>query len=306
MATYGDLKTVQDESVLAVLRRRGFEAKETGNELQSLYPLEREAGLGGGGDEFENYVRLFGKASFRKMARTLLARQSAAGATGVVAIGELKPQAGNSTLEYLKFLESLRVVEFVDEGVRMTRKVNNIGPSLEWYVGQVCRTGFGVNTAWGVQIEDCSPGGDYDVLAWLPPVLMYVEAKSSSIDAIPDAQIREFLQRSEELTPEISVLLVDTDSGISELIARMNSLMAAPVASVMGDGEPGSALITETDDFPGVYFGWFRTYVINSEPSILTRLRRCVRHYNRHVKGAAAWAMDGMPDFLKAGMPNAQ
>ena len=41
--------------------------------------------------------------------------------------------------------------------------------------------------------------------------------------------------------------------------------------------------------FTGVNFGWFRTYVTNSHPSILTQLRRCLQHYHARVRGRSFW-----------------
>jgi hypothetical protein len=45
-----------------------------------------------------------------------------------------------------------------------------------------------------------------------------------------------------------------------------------------------------------VYFGWPGVHVVNSKPSIVTQLRRCLQHYHAKVKGSGFW--NGRPSGL--------
>jgi hypothetical protein len=48
--------------------------------------------------------------------------------------------------------------------------------------------------------------------------------------------------------------------------------------------------------FPGVSFGYFRYYVTNSRPSMLTQLQRCLRHY--HARGQVLAPGRPVVDFV--------
>ena len=196
------------ESVESVLKRRGFAIEKRGNLRHALIPLEA-GNLGG--DQINRFRELFGKYTFRKLVRQVISGRG--GAT----IDRLGGTAGAQADEYVGFLAELEVAEVSGDTVALTRKVNNIGPTLEWYVADLCKTAFDGSSDWSVWLADAEYN-DYDVLAWLPPMLMYVETKSSAPDGITESELRHFLQRGEELAPELAVLLVDTDQELDGLV----------------------------------------------------------------------------------------
>jgi hypothetical protein len=269
------------DSVLAVLRRRGqvpiLKAKLT----DLLIPLERQDPVMTG-DDFKRFLVLFGRQSFRKTVRRLLSAHG-----GAVPVGVLESIAGDRAGEYLEFLASIGVARRNADGTTgMTRAIDNIGPTLEWYVAELCERELDGDAEWAVQLENLPVGGDFDVLAWLAPTLLSVELKSGQPPEIPDSELRNFLQRDQELAPDMSVLLIDTDNaaGVQALVQRMNDFVMPLV------GAPNSQpTFNAQRDFPGVVFGWRRVYVTGSHPSIITQLRRALQHYHARVKGHAFW-----------------
>jgi hypothetical protein len=164
--------------------------------------------------------------------------------------------------------------------------VDNIGPTLEWYVAELCKRELAGDAEWAVQLEDLPVGGDFDVLGWLAPTLLCVELKSAQPSEISESELRNFLQRDQELVPDLSVLLVDTDetAGVTALVDRMNSFVMPLVGALASQPTFGAQA-----DFPGLSYGWKHVYVTGSTPSILTQLRRALQHYHAHVKGHSFW-----------------
>jgi len=291
--------------ITSVLRRRGLEPKRTGDITKALFPEEnlREILFKHGqfdyqkffpgpfpGPAIDQYVDYFGKTSFRKMIRLLLR-----GGRPYVEIDDLRQASGSSTTQYLELLERLLLIDREGSRVRLTRDIQDLGPSLEHYVAELCVRELRGSAEWGVLLENLPrSGGDYDVLTWLEPSLMYVECKSSPPSNIDDAQLREFLQRSVELAPDLAVLLIDTDTDLTSFVNdRINPIIREELGIDDGSYLP----IEEHSDYPRVFHGFFRVYVTGSKKSILTQLRRCLQHYYAHVKGVARWELDKPANF---------
>jgi hypothetical protein len=270
------------ESVDTALRRRGFSPTYAGDHGQLLLPVGlAEADWVIPVYQVGQFAELFGKNSFRKVARRLTAARGEP-----VSIPSLQAIAGRNVAEYLAFLVDLNVVNVEDDWVRLVTGVDNIGPTLEWYIADACERQLPGSAEWSVHLEGLPAGGDYDVLAWFSPILVYIEAKSSRPHDISDGQLRRFLQRSSELAPDIALLLLDTDDGLEEFVNRLVGLSRFTVPNWPKlTPLPGSPIgLAPQPDFPGVFFGSPRTYVTNSEPSIITQLQRCLQHYHRRVR----------------------
>lgn len=285
--------------VESVLRRRGHLPTSYGQITQVLYPEERMTDVLMALGQFEfvrhfqpepikPYLDAFAHRSFRKMVRQLMAAKGS-----WVAEEVLRQSAGNALLEYVALLERLQVFQRREGEARLTRPIDNIGPSLEHYVSRMCTRELRGAAAWGVTLEGLPrTGGDYDVLTWLDPSLVYIECKSAHPRDVTDRELQWFLQRSVELSPEVAILLVDTESSLDQLVnERLNRCLHDGLYPVEVS-QPIDAQV----DYPGVYFGHQRIYVTNTEPTILRQIRRCLQHYYALVKGRAFW-VDFLPDF---------
>lgn len=284
--------------ITSVLRSRGLEPKKTGDITKALFPGEnlREILLAHGqfdyqkffpgpfpGPALDQYVDYFRKTSFRKMIRLLLR-----GGRPYVEIGDLEQASGSSTTEYLEFLERLLLIAREGSMVRLKRDIQDLGPSLEHYVAELCVRELRGSADWGVLLQNLPrSGGDYDVLAWLEPSLMYVECKTARPGNIEERELREFLQRTVELAPDLAIFLIDTDENLDGFVEnRINSLLGQAIDVRGIANQP----LRSHPDYPGIYFGFSRIYVTNSKKTILKQLQKCLQHYYAHVKGLALWS----------------
>lgn len=158
----GEVRALEIDPVDAVLRRRGHVIAGTGNEGQVLAPVDTaHVGTYGPSPALRAYLAAFGGGTFRKLARRLIAARGRP-----VPLAELAKIAGAHAPDYVDVLVGLGVAERQAEDVLLTRRPDNIGPSLEWYVAQLCATELGGSAAWGwslktsrwAAITTCSPG----------------------------------------------------------------------------------------------------------------------------------------------------
>lgn len=262
------------DPVGSVLKWRGFTIEGRGNNRDILLPLDRTVLSGETCNEFR---RLFAHISFRKVCREIILGRGDLETLGQIASGAIE--------EYINFLKGLDVIEVVDSNVVLTRPLDNIGLTLEWYVADLCQSDFGGSSEWSVELSDVEHG-DYDVIAWLPPSLIYVETKSSRQSELDESVLGKFFKRGQELTPELAILLVDTEESLEELMQRLSNVIWR-----IAGGTGWEQRISSLPDYRlgNVGFGYRRYYVMNSDPSIRTQLQRCLRHYHKEVKGRTTW-----------------
>jgi hypothetical protein len=295
-----NIGTLADRSDLeSVLRRRGHRIVKRGEIVNTLFPEDRVVPILESMGQFEYaayfrpefispYLEQFRKTSFRKMVRELIAAKS----QGVSRV-KLEATYRSAFDDYMRLLRTMLLIREDAESVFLTRNVDNIGPSLEHYIAQLLVREFHASAEWGVVLEGLPrAGGDYDALAWLDPSLIYVECKSSDPNNVEKGQIRQFLQRSKELAPELAILLLDTDSNLVDFVnCRVNPLMRTAVGTSRDHGP-----IEKLENYPGLFFGYRRVFITGSEPSIERQIRRCLQYYYAQVKGVAFWDGDDI-DF---------
>lgn len=256
------------------------------------------------GEQVNRHRKYFSRPSFRKLLRRL----TSGGATGTT-LDELQKIAGAKAPEYLQHLEDVGAIARTGSTVALTRHVHDIGPSLEWYVADLLQCEYDAAAAWGVKIEDLSAGGDFDVLAVVNSSLLYVETKSSHPSNIDESQLRNVLQRNEELNPDLTILLIDTESDLRDLHDRLFAIMLPILrsASRVPDEEvwpPDGQFIKPLNDVPGVSYGYGHVYITGTKYAIDTQIGRCLRHYQTRVKGLPMWTLGFPLNWLKASDPS--
>ncbi len=124
--------------------------------------------------------------------------------------------------EYLDFLLKIKIAEQTGEGYRLKKlPVKSFGETLEWFTARLIRDGLQAETAWGVKFRGHQAGGDYDLLAKVDSSLLYMEIKSSPPKQIYDREISSFLNRIDDLAPDIAVFFVDTELRMKDKIVPM-------------------------------------------------------------------------------------
>lgn len=263
------------------LRRRGLVLVEHSDRSKLLFPFD--PGFGALKPWEERYLDLMSRASFRKVARAILGGRE----TGVEVV-KLHLIAGDAANEYIDMLASVNAVRRAGDNVISTQPIDNFGPTLEWYVAQLCQRELHGSAAWAVTLSGLPSGGDFDTLAWLDPLLVYIEAKSAHPEQIDERELLNFLQRATELAPDLAILLIDTDTKITSTLDRLNEAMLPVMrkaSHVNEDWRPDKPFIHSWTDYPSIAYGYRNIYMTGAKPTIITQLRRCLQHYYAHVKG---------------------
>lgn len=92
------------------------------------------------------------------------------------------------------------------------QNIPNIGRTLEWYVAEWFRKEYYAVACHGVITQELT-SGDLDVVAFKDGRSFFVECKSAPY--IEEQKLRFLLQRSQDFHPDMTLLLIDTESGMS-------------------------------------------------------------------------------------------
>jgi len=263
-------KIVHDEmySIENTLKRRGYIYAGEGQLDNILLPKNAS--------NVDKYFFYMGSCTFRKLLKKMVGKN-----TGI-SYDEFEKDCGTAKrTEYLDFLVQSGILSKDNSGFyNLAVNVNDYGHTLEWYVSELFKRELGCTSAWGVAVEAVGAGGDFDVLARIESQLAYVETKCSTPNKISTSDVCHFLQRDQDLDPDISIFLIDTEDDISELIARFEDVMTPTIARDSNIKDSNFHYrIEQLSDFGNINHFLRRVFLINSKPSILTNIRYCLNYY---------------------------
>jgi len=263
-------KAVHDEmySIEKTLKRRGYVYARDGDTKNVILPNAQNA--------IDRLYRYMASRTFRNVLKKMARKKSS------IQLADFEADCQPIKLkEYFRFLESSGILNKESpSSFNLILDINDFGYTLEWYVAELFKRELGCTAAWDVRVKGIGAGGDFDVLARVEAELAYVETKSASPDKISDSEIRHFLQRDQELDPDISIFLVDSRDDLSGLVARFEDIITPAEVEDAGIRDPSyHHKIHQLPDFGGIYHTLRRIFIVNSEPSILTSLRRCLNYY---------------------------
>ena len=233
-------------SLEALLKRRGFRIykKEPSEDL--VLPAKRF---------LDDFYEMLQKYSFRLFIRDVIKHQEYFMKEQVT-----KYATSGVTDAYVDFLLSVKVVEPAGDGFRLIkRQIKSFGETLEWFLCEIFRREFAAEAAWGVKFKRPRVGGDYDVIAKIDGSILYMEVKSSPPKQIYNSEIAAFLDRTFDLSPEISVFFMDTELRMKDKIVPMfeeelRKRFPAPPSIVRIEKE--------------LFQIWEKTFIINSKDSV--------------------------------------
>ena len=175
---------------------------------------------------------------------------------------------------YLNYLNDIRLINEGAAGFTLShRPITSFGPTLEWYVAELLRREFGAEALWGVKFRRPNVGGDYDVLAKLDGSLLYIEVKSSPPKQVTDSEVVAFLDRVEDLSPDVSVFLMDTELRMKDKLVPMFEQELAKRSS-----SPPEVVRIERE----LFHLEDRIYIVNAKESIGRNLEKVI---GRFVQG---------------------
>ena len=190
-----------------LLKRRRFYIYKKEPSEKLFIPSKRQV------DRFYHMMR---KYSFRLFLRDVIKY-------GSFSVHDVTRYATPSvTKAYCQFLLTLKLIRRTPQGFAQVKKrISSFGETLEWYVAEIFRREFDAEAVWGVKFRRPRVGGDYDVIAQVDNALFYIEVKSSPPKQIYDSEIAAFLDRVDDLAPEIAVFLMDTELRMKDKIVPM-------------------------------------------------------------------------------------
>lgn len=157
------------------------------------------------------------KYSFRLFLRDVIKHQDSFTLENVTKYATRQVSA-----EYLDFLLKSNIAVEAGKYCRLRKlPVKSFGETLEWFVAELMRNDMQAETVWGVKFRRPKVGGDYDILAKIDSSLLYMEIKSSPPKQIYDREITSFMNRAEDLSPDIAVFFVDTELRMKDKIVPM-------------------------------------------------------------------------------------
>ncbi|MEK7741341.1 MAG: hypothetical protein AAB292_00060 [Nitrospirota bacterium] len=253
-------------SLEALLKRRGFRIYKKGPSEDLVLPAKRF---------LDDFYEMLKKYSFRLFIRDVIKHQEYFMKEQVT-----KYATSGVTDAYVDFLLSVKVVEPAGDGFRLIKRpVKSFGETLEWFLCEIFRREFAAEAAWGVKFKRPGVGGDYDVIAKIDGSILYMEVKSSPPKQIYNSEIAAFLDRTFDLSPEISVFFMDTELRMKDKIVPMfeeelRKRFPAP---------PSVARIEKE-----LFQIWEKTFIINSKDSVSGNIGKVLNwHFRTSIKERA-------------------
>ena len=243
-----------------LLKRRGFTIykKEPSDDL--LVPAKKYQ---------PRYYRMLHKYSFRLLLRDVIKHRDAFTSEQVT-----RYATPGVTKQYLDYLLSVKLLRKKTKGyVLAKRAVKSFGETLEWYVAQVFTRELGSEAVWGVKFKRPHVGGDYDVIAKFNGVLLYAEVKSSPPKQIYDSEIAAFLDRVEDLAPEVSVFLMDTE-------LRMKDKIVPMFEKELARRSPYPPAVTRMER--ELFIIQDKIFIINAKEDIVRNIQKVLSWYYKH------------------------
>ena len=192
---------------------------------------------------------------------------------------------------YLGQLHDLGLIAPVDNGWEYAATIE-YGELFEWFVGQMFEAELSSPAAHRVRLGDLADGADLDVVAVVDARIAWVECKSAAPSSITDDEIRAFLSRDEQVKPDISLMLVDSDDPIEDMrdaVIRVAS-PAIRCRSGIGDDVDWTWSPTPLPDYGNALHMLRRVFITNNQPSVLRSVRGVLKYYFQVVQQTAYWS----------------
>jgi len=238
-----------------LLKRRGFAVYKKEPSEDRLIPSKKY---------LHSYFQMLHKYSFRLFLRDVIKHQR------LFTLEQVARYATPGvTKNYLEYLISIKLIKKRTNAL-IKGPIKSFGVTLEWYIAEVFKREFGSEAVWGVKFKRPEVGGDYDVIAKFDGALLYMEVKSSPPKQIYDSEVAAFLDRVDDLSPEIAVFFMDTELRMKDKIVPMFEAELARRHS-----SPPEVTRMERELFQIRN----RVFIINAKEDIIRNLEKVLYHY---------------------------
>jgi hypothetical protein len=152
-----------------------------------------------------------------------------------------------------------------------SKEIFSLGETLEWYLANLLNDELECDALWNVVLSGLPSGGDFDVLADFENHLLYIEVKSSPPKAIEVENIKAFLNRVDDLKPDMALFFEDTTLRMKDKILP---IFEDELARRFRD--TGHLLTPRFEQIHDETHRYGSLFVTNSKPGILENLRLCI------------------------------
>ncbi len=252
--------------IFSALNQRGLHIKSYNPKSRLFFPedFNEEAKL--------RFYELMKRYSFRLFCRDILKKN-----INFFFEENRKFYSTDSARLYLQEMKKLKLIKIQGGNIELwSNDIKSFGSTLEWFICEIFKREFSTEAIYGVRLKDKLISGDLDVLAWHSgDKLIYVEVKSSPPKYLNSKLINSFLKRVEFLQPELAIFLEDTELRLSDKILPLfeNSLKLLSKEKHQPNFHKLLPIKAEN------YFIEPNIFIINSRPSIITNLQRCIHYY---------------------------
>src|SRR4030095_11255398 len=249
-------------SILGMLKRRNLEVVSSNGADRLIFPKFFPK------KSREKLNALLHSYGFRTVLKDAILRKEN------FAVSDLIHYCSEETARlYLKELVALKLVKRRKDGshqIVRSREADSLSDTLEWFLAVLLKDELECDSLWNVSLAGLPSGGDFDVLADCENHLLYVEVKSSPPKSIEGANIASFLNRVDDLRPDLSIFFEDTTLSIREKILPLFEEELARRFKDKSHLEPRfEAVHDETYRFGSLF-------ITNSKTGILETLRICL------------------------------
>lgn len=243
-------------SLPVLLKTRGYELYKENRHDKPILPSQ---------EHLDCFYRLMGRYSFRLFLRDVIKNKKGFALENITRYATVTVKA-----DYCSALVSMGLLEKGAGSFTLKNAlVRSFGPTLEWYVAELLRREYHTEVMWGVSFKRPRVGGDYDVIAKLAWRLLYVESKSSPPKQIYQSEISAFLERVEDLAPEIAIFFMDTELRMKDKIVPMFN------DELLARGKHYSATRLHRE----LFHIDSRIFIMNAKGSVQDNIRRVLRWY---------------------------
>jgi hypothetical protein len=248
-----------------MLLRRGLRVSEANPRDRLLVPDRAER------DIERRFYELTRKYSFRLFLR------NAINLKGEFEVDDLLQYSTRDCVKgYIDALLDIGIVARNGEArfVLVVPPRRGFGPTLEWFVAQVFEREFDCPALWSVKLADTRAGGDCDVIAEVENQFVYVEVKSSPPKHVTVNEVSTFLERVDELRPNIALFFEDTELRMKDkIVALFEEALENRFDGEVPEELMPRRLVRE------VFKVGESIYIANSKPDLVLNLMLCLKDW---------------------------
>lgn len=254
-----------EEEVLSHLEQRGFR-------IHRRSPIHKTLLATLSPDQYSSFYRLLGHYGFRIFLRDVIRDRRR------IRLASLTRYLSRSQVrQHMDLLLDMGIVRRRRAGLELAAgEVDSFGDTLEWYVAQILRREFAIPSIWGITPAGTAHGGDFDVLAVAAGRLAYLEVKSSPPKHVEESEVAAFLDRIEDVGPDVALFIEDTALRMKDKIVPLfeAALSKRPAWAAVAACRP-RRLKDELFQVAG------RIFIINGDPDLARNIGFCLRSFFR-------------------------